>query len=54
MLGAARGFSILRKTLATAPLAGHRPGLFIFTAVMMLGGLARMVLPSLLAGLAPH
>ena len=25
MLGAARGFSILRKALATAPLAGNRP-----------------------------
>jgi hypothetical protein len=35
MLGAARGFSILRKALATAPLAGHRPGLFIFTTVSL-------------------
>ena len=31
MLGAAQEFSILRKALATAPLAGNRPGLFIFT-----------------------
>ena len=31
MLGAARGCPILRKALATAPLAGNRPGLFIFT-----------------------
>ena len=35
MLGAARGFSILRKALATAPLAGNRPGLFIFTTVSL-------------------
>ena len=35
MLGAARGFSILRKALATAPLAGSRPGLFIFTTVSL-------------------
>src|ERR1035437_5020643 len=35
MLGAARGFSILRKALATAPLAGNRPGLFIFTMVSL-------------------
>ena len=35
MLGAARGFSILRKALATAPLAGNRPGLLIFTTVSL-------------------
>ena len=35
MLGAARGFSILRKALATAPLAGNRPALFIFTTVSL-------------------
>jgi hypothetical protein len=35
MLGAARGFSILRKALATAPLAGNRPGRFIFTTVSL-------------------
>jgi hypothetical protein len=35
MLGAARGFSILQKALATAPLAGNRPGLFIFTTVSL-------------------
>ena len=35
VLGAARGFLILRKALATAPLAGNRPGLFIFTTVSL-------------------
>jgi hypothetical protein len=35
MLGAARGFSILRKALATAPLAGNRPGRFVFTTVSL-------------------
>ena len=35
MLVAARGFSILRKALATAPLAGNRPGLFIFPTVSL-------------------
>jgi hypothetical protein len=35
MLGVARGSSILRKALATAPLAGNRPGLFIFTTVSL-------------------
>ena len=35
MLGAAWGFSILRKALATAPLAGNRPGLFIFATVSL-------------------
>ena len=35
MLGAARGFLILRKALATAPLAGNRPSLFIFTTVSL-------------------
>src|ERR1039457_907768 len=35
MLGAARGFTILRKALATAPLAGDRPGHFIFTTVSL-------------------
>ena len=34
-LGAARGFSILSKALATAPLAGNRPGLFIFTTLSL-------------------
>ena len=33
--GAAPGFSMLRKVLATAPLAGNRPGLFIFTTVSL-------------------
>jgi hypothetical protein len=35
VLGAARGFLILRKALATAPLAGNRPGLIIFTTVSL-------------------
>ena len=34
-LGAARGFSILRKALATAPLAGNRPGFLILTTVSL-------------------
>jgi hypothetical protein len=35
MLGAARGFSILRKALTTGPLAGNRLGLFISTTVSL-------------------
>ena len=35
LLEAARGFSNLRKALATAPLAGNRPGLCIFTMVSL-------------------
>ena len=35
MLEAARGVSILSKALATAPLAGNRPGLFIFITVSL-------------------